>query len=143
MPKRTGGMGAASLPMGGPGKKPTRPPTPFSGGPAPPVGGGPRAAPSSGPSPAMAGGFKKGGVAHHEKGGEIERPGKRERAEEKKEENKYAKGGVVIAGHTTHGMRGHEHPKDEGISKGADKTRSAGPKGADSRVKRPHSGKPG
>lgn len=124
--------------------------------------GGPRGAPST----AMAGGgggFKKGGevkekVHKHEKGGAVhgdekedrklfhkmekeedKRPGKREREEEKHE--KYAHGGPVLAGHSLHGLKGTPHTAGEGISRGTDSKRSAGPHGADSRVHKPHSGK--
>ena len=132
---------------------------------------GPRGMPSSAGAPpggapggggGMGGGmpFKKGGevkkeeVKKHAKGGAVhgdeaqdrklfhkmekeeDRPGKRER-----EEKKYAHGGPVIAGHGTHGMPGKEHPAGEGISRGSDHQRSAGPHGADSRVRKGHSGK--
>lgn len=148
-------IGPGSKHMGGSGKKPRMAATPFSsggpgGGMAPPTNvGGPRAMPGAGPAGGGMGGMmKKGGtVKKHAHGGEVtkdekERPGKREREEDRKEEHsKFRRGGAVIAGHTTHGMPGKEHPVDSGISKGSDSRRSAGPKGSESRTHKPHSGK--
>ena len=166
MPRtRTAGLGPGALRMGGAGMRPRRPPTPFAPGGAGIAGAGaptPGVGPSTPPPAGLmgAGGMKKGGKVEHKKehhkeehkkyarGGHVEseREEKREEMREKKEERheKLARGGPVgahIAGHTTHGMRGHPHPVEQGITKGLDKHRSSGPKGADSRTHRPHAGK--
>jgi hypothetical protein len=155
MPRRPGGIGAGSMAMGGPGKKPAVPVTPMGGNPpmpgsmgimprrsggagAPPMGAstmGPRAASGAGVRA-----FKKGGEAHkkYEKGGAVHADEAQDRALFKKMEKeegakekvvKHAHGGPVIAGHTTHGMPGTEHPREQGISKGSD-GRRGGVKGA-------------
>jgi hypothetical protein len=163
-------MGPGSSQMGGGGMRPSTPGTPFGGPPGAAPGGamvgakprapkqGGRAAPAAG----MAGaggamGGAMGGAGGFKKGGDVDRPGKREREEvkmhakggaidndfggDKEPVMKHAHGGPVIAGHTTHGMSGKMHAANEGITRGPDKKRSAGAHGADSRVHKPHSGK--
>lgn len=131
MPRKATMMG--SMAMGGPGKKPKAPPTPFGGPATPPITGGsgmgpgsgtgpmstgPRAMPGSGmrASPGGVRAFAKGGEAEkikkHAHGGPVHSDEKQDRALFKKMEKeedkgekvmKHAHGGPVIAGHTTHG----------------------------------------
>ena len=154
MPKRMGMKGPGSMAMGGGGKKPRIPQSTMMGTPPVPasMGGmgtgagpgmmGPRAAPGAGVKA-----FKHGGEAKREEhkkhahGGPVNKPThsdeaqdrklfhKMEKEEGKEKVSKHAHGGPVIAGHTTHGMPGKEHPKEQGISKGAD-SRRGGVKGA-------------
>jgi len=144
MPRRGAAM-PGSLRMGGPGRKPAMPPSPMGGVPPRPGAFGTPAIMGATQGPRAASGagvraFKKGGetVKKHEKGGAVEGVSKEEMHEHHKETARHhakekvsmhARGGPVIAGHTTHGLAGHEHPKEQGISKGSD-GRRGGVKGA-------------
>jgi len=101
---------------------------------------GPRSAPGAGVKAFKHGGPARPGkkereeekhekVAKHEHGGPIKAPTKEETHKHHMETAKHhvkesvsmhAHGGPVIGGHSTHGMKGTEHPKEQGISKGSD-----------------------
>ena len=95
--RKGGGIGPGAMRMGGPGRKPSAPPTPMASAPSGPPGGlgGPGPA---GPTPGPLG-VKKGGAVKHARGGMVEGSPREEKhesmSERKREGEKYFRGGPV------------------------------------------------